>query len=112
MCMITKKGLIEINKEFDEGLIVNESSLNFALSSLNNTKDWIKQLSYLVRAILVDHMFKEGNKRTAAALILYFFEANKIAYDPYKVDKIIVEIISKNIESIEQIRRKLKDAIR
>jgi len=110
--MITEKGLIEINKEFDKGNIVNKSSIEFALSSSRSSKDWIKQLAYLVRAILIDHIFEEGNKRTAAALILYFFEANKVAYDPYKIDKIVAEITSKNINSIEQIRRKLKDAIR
>ncbi|MEW6063466.1 MAG: hypothetical protein AB1571_03820 [Nanoarchaeota archaeon] len=110
--MITESGLVEINKKFDKGIISNRSSLNFALSSLNNTKDWIKQLSYLVRAILVDHIFQEGNKRTAAAVIIYFFEANKVAYDGYKIDKIIFEIAKKNIKNIEGIRRKLKDAIR
>ncbi len=110
--MITAKGLVEINKKFDRGIIINKSSLDFALSSLHSTKDWIKQLAYLVRAIAVDHVFQEGNKRTAVALILYIFEVHKAAYDSYKVDKIIAEIASKNINSIEQIRRKLKDAIR
>ena len=110
--MISEKSLIELNKNFDKGIIVNNSSLDFALSSIQNTKDWIKQLSYLVRALLIDHVFQEGNKRTTAALILSFFEAHKVGYDSYKIDKIIIEIISKNINSIEQIRRKLKDAIR
>jgi len=110
--MINKKDMAEINKKFDNGIVVNKSSLDFALSSLHSTKDWIKQLAYLVRAILIDHIFQEGNKRTAAAVIIYFFESNKVAYDPYKVDKVIAEIASKNINSIEQIRRRLKDAIR
>ena len=110
--MITEIGLIEINKKFDKGIIVNRTSLSFALSSVQATKDWFKQLAYLVRAILIDHVFQEGNKRTAAALIIYFFENHKVAYDQYKVDKIIAEIILKNISSVEYIRRKLKDAIR
>ena len=110
--MITEKGLVEINKKFDVGAIVNKNSLSFALSSTQTTKDWFKQLAYLVRALLIDHIFQEGNKRTAAALITYFFEDRKVAYDQYKVDKIIAEIVLKNISSIEQIRRKLKDAIR
>ncbi|MDP4012436.1 MAG: Fic family protein [Candidatus Nanoarchaeia archaeon] len=110
--MITKEGIIQLNKKFDNGTVVNGSSLSFALSSLKGTKDWFKQLAYLVRAIVVDHVFEEGNKRTASAIIIYFFEAHKVAYDPYKVDKIITEIILKNIVSVEQIRRKLKDVIR
>ena len=112
MCMITADGLIEINKKFDNGNLVNKSSLEFAISSTYKTKDWVKQLSYIVRAILIDHVFEEGNKRTAAALVFYFFEAYQVAYDPYKVDKIIAEITFKNISNIEHIRRKLKDAIR
>ena len=110
--MITESGLIEINKRFDIGVVVNKSSLDFALSSAKNTKDWVKQLSYLVRALLVDHIFQEGNKRTTAVLILYFFEVHKTAYDLYKIDKIIAEIASKNINDIEKIRRKIKDVIR
>ena len=110
--MISRDGLIELNKKFDKGVIGNESSLNFALSSLCNTKDWVKQLAYIVRAILIDHIFQDGNKRTAAALILYFLEEYKVAYDPYQVDKVIAEIVIKNINNIEQIRRKIKDAIR
>ena len=43
--MLTKNALIEINKEFNDGKIINESSLDFAISNVNNTKDWIKQLS-------------------------------------------------------------------
>ena len=110
--MINEEGLIGVNKRFDEGIVVNKNSLDFAISSIQNSKDWVKQLAYLTRALLIDHIFQEGNKRTAAVLILYFFEEHKVAYDSYKVDKIIVEIISKNISNVEQIRRKLKDAIR
>ncbi len=110
--MITKEGLIEINKEFDKGIIVNAPSLDFALSSLKNSKDWVKQLACLIRAILVDHVFQEGNKRTVTALIIYFFESYKQGYDLYKIDKIVAKVAKNNIESIEQIRRELKDAIR
>lgn len=110
--MINKEDLINVNKKFNHGTIVNESSLKFALSSIYSTKDWIKQLAFLVRSLLIDHIFQEGNKRTAAAVIISFYEAHKVAYDPYKVDKIITEIVTKNIQNVEQIRRKLKDAIR
>lgn len=110
--MITKKAIIEINKKFDNGSIINGSSLEFALSSTHKTKDWVKKLSYIIRSILIDHVFEEGNKRTAAAVVFYFFEEYQVAYDPYKVDKAIAEITFKNINSIEHIRRKLKDAVR
>ena len=110
--MITELGLIEINKKFDKGVIINKSSLDFALSYAKNTKDWVKQVAFLLRALLVDHIFQEGNKRTGSALLLYYFETHKVGYDPYKVNKVVAEIASKNISSVEQIRRKLKDVIR
>jgi len=62
--------------------------------------------------LLVDHIFQEGNKRTGAALLLFYFDVHKVGYDPYKVSKVIAEIASKNINSVEQIRRRLKNVIR
>jgi len=110
--MLTKKALIDLNKEFDLGKIINESSLDFALSNANTTKDWIKQLAYIVRAIIIDHTFSEGNKRTAAALIMATIEDRKLSYDPFKIDSLIITIINKNITNISHIRRMIKDVIR
>lgn len=110
--MLTKNALIEINKEFNDGKIINESSLDFAISNVNNTKDWIKQLSYLTRAILIDHIFSEGNKRTVGALIIAVLEEKKLAYDPFRINKLITDIIIKNITNIDIIRRMIKYVIR
>ena len=114
MCikMLSKQDIIDINKEFDKGNVVNESSLEYTLSILKNTKDWLKQTSYLVRAILIDHIFEEGNKRTAAAIIIAYFDANKFAYNPYKLDKIIEKIVKKNINNVNEIGRSIKSVIR
>ena len=40
MCikMITKEDIIELNKQFDNGKVINNSSLEFALSSSKNTR--------------------------------------------------------------------------
>ena len=110
--MITEKDIIQINKQFSNGDIVNYGSLAFALSQSKSTKDWIKQLAFLTRAIVVDHIFEEGNKRTASALIMSILEIHKLAYDPKKVDEVIIEILRKNINSINKIRRMIKNAVR
>ncbi|MEK6922721.1 MAG: hypothetical protein AABX08_02900 [Nanoarchaeota archaeon] len=110
--MINIEGLIEINKQFSNGKIVNKGSLEFAISQSKSTKDWIKQLSFVTRAILIDHAFEEGNKRTVAALIASLIEIHKLAYDPKKIDLSIIEILKKNISNIVKIRRIIKDAIR
>lgn len=110
--MITTNDIIEVNKRFDKGNVVNKGALEFAISSLKQTKDWITQLVYLVRAILIDHVFEEGNKRTATALISSFLELHKKAYDPYAIDRIIVQIVKNNVTDITKIRRLLNHVIR
>jgi len=109
--MLTIADVVEINKSFDNGKLVNKSSLDFALSSCRKTKDWITQLAYLVRAITLDHVFEEGNKRTAVAVILAYLKAHKKAYDLHKVDSIIITIIQKQTNDITHIRRLLQNAI-
>lgn len=110
--MLTEKDIVEINKEFDKGVMINKSSLDFAIKSVNSTKDWITQAAYLVRAIALDHIFEEGNKRTALGVLLTYFEANKKAYDLYNMERMVINIITKNITSIEKIRRMIKNGIR
>lgn len=103
--------MIKINKEFDNGKVVNKGSMEFVISNLKNSKLWTTQLAYILRGLLIDHLFEEGNKRTALAIMLTYFEANKRAYDLYKAEKVIITIILKNITSIEEIRRLIKNVI-
>ena len=110
--MIDLDDIIQANKEFDEGIVINKSSLDFARSHIKDSKDWIKQLAFITRAILCDHVFKEANKRTATALIATILEKQKLGYDLYKLDKIIIEITKKNITNINKIRSLIKDVIR
>ena len=90
---------------------MNKSSLEFALSSIK-TKAWIDQIAYLVRAILLDHVFEDGNKRTAAVIIIIYFTELEIGFDPQKIAEIILNIITKNINDINKIKRMIKNVIR
>ena len=110
--MLTEKDIVEINKEFDKGVIINKSSLDFTIKTVESTKDWVTQAAYLTRAIALDHIFEEGNKRTALAVLIAYFKANKKAYDLYGVEKVIITMITKNISSIENIRRMIKNVVR
>ncbi len=109
---LSQKDIISFNKEFDNGTIINEASLDFALSYAKKTENWTKALAFLVRAILLDHVFEEGNKRTAALLLKSYAE-----YEGYKTydDKVVLlvkDIILKNIKSIAKIEDMIKDAIK
>ena len=109
--MLTVESVVLLNKELSNGNLVNRSSLEFALSSANKTKDWITQLAYIIRAIALDHVFEEGNKRTSVAVMIAYIKAHKKGYDIDKLDRIIVRIITRKINDIAKIRRLIKDAI-
>ena len=47
---ITEKDVIGINQKFDEGVIVNRGSLDFALNSIRKSQDSQEQIAYLLRA--------------------------------------------------------------
>tara|TARA_Y100000310_G_scaffold239941_1_gene243741 strand:- start:929 stop:1270 length:342 start_codon:yes stop_codon:yes gene_type:complete len=110
--ILTKKDIVAFNQEFDEGNFHNEPSLDFALSHAKKTENWTKALSLLIRAILIDHTFEEGNKRTTALLIKTYieYEGHKTYND--KIAKLIKEILLKNIISIKKIEEMLKNVIK
>ena len=113
MCMkIDKENLIKINKKLN-GNITREGSLEFAISMQKNKKiGEYKKLSYLWRAILVDHPFTDGNKRSAVLVAIEFANQNKKGYDEEKLVKIAIKISKENIINISKIERKLKNAIK
>ena len=96
----------------EKGILINESALDFAISSQYKTKDWLSQLSFLVRAILIDHVFQEGNKRTTLGLIIGVLDDLKFGYDPTRLEINLIKILKENITDIKRIRRLIKDAIR
>ena len=113
MCMkIDKESLLRINKGFGGNLLAS-SSLDFAISKQNDKKiGEFKKLAYLIRAILVDHPFSDGNKRTATYLILTFTEKNNKRVDIDLLEQQVVSISRQNIIDIINIERRLKNAIR
>lgn len=110
--LINKKDIIGINQNIGEdGKFNNESSLDFALSTIKHKKSWLIELSYLVRSLLVDHAFKDGNKRTAMALTGTYMEDKGVEFDMDKLTKQVLNISKKNITDINRIMRLIKSAI-
>ena len=113
MCMIiSKEDLLRINKGFG-GNLRSDSSIDFAIEMQENKKlgDY-KKLAYLWRAILVDHPFSDGNKRTATFFALKFSEENKKQVDRELIVHHALSIASKNITDIRQIEWRLKTCIK
>jgi prophage maintenance system killer protein len=102
--------LEKINKTFEpNSKIKNAGSLEFAAEHAARTADWMKKLAYLLRAIVVDHAFEDGNKRTAVYLVFKFFEENHLPIDQQKADRLIIKIASENITDINKIKRLIHD---
>ena len=110
--LINKKDIIGINKEIGcNGQFSNESSLEFALSIVKQKKSWLFELSYIVRSLLVDHVFQDGNKRTTSAIIIFYFEQKNFNYNKEKIINVILSISRKNINDINKIMRLIKNVI-
>ncbi len=113
MCMnISKENLLRINRGFG-GNLRSSSSLDFAFEKLDDNKlgDY-KKLAYLMRAILVDHPFSDGNKRTATFIALAFVESNNKKIDTDLLQHHITSIAKNNIQEIRNIEWRLKNAIK
>ncbi len=110
--VLTKKDIMALNEEFGHYQFNNEHSLDFALGYAKHTENWTKALAFLVRAINLDHVFEDGNKRTAALLIKAYAEFE--GYDVYKdkVVKLIRNIAVKRISSIKKIKDMIQNAIK
>ena len=113
MCMeISKIDLLRINHGFG-GNLRSSSSLDYAIEKQKNKRIGLyKKLAYLFRAILVDHPFSDGNKRTAAFISLAFAEENQKQVDRDLLLHHIVAIAMKNITDIRQIEWRLKTCIK
>ena len=112
MMALNKKDLAGINQEIGcDSKFHNEDSIDFALSITKQKKSWLYELSYIVRSLLVDHCFVDGNKRTAIIVIITYFENNNLDYDKDKLIKIVWNISKKNISDINKLMRVIKNAI-
>ena len=113
MCMkISKEELLRINAGFG-GNLRSDSSIDFAIQMQENNKmGEYKKLAFLWRAILVDHPFTDGNKRTATYFALKFAEENNKQVDRELLVHHTLSIAKQNITDIRNISERIKNAIR
>ena len=104
--------MVELNRGFSNGMVLNAGSLDHAVKTQARSRNWLKTAAVFTRSILIDHVFEDGNKRTAAAIIMLLMEMSGIAYNPDAMPKVVLKITKKNTMSITQIERSIKNAIR
>jgi prophage maintenance system killer protein len=109
---ISKKDLLRINLGFG-GNLRNDSSLDYAITMQKNRKyGEYKKLAFLMRAILVDHPFTDGNKRTATFLLLNFADQNKKEVIKEIMLHQIISIAKHSITEIRNIENRLRTFIK
>ena len=109
---ISKENLLRINQGFG-GNIRSGSSIDYAIDMQKEKRiGEYKKLAYLLRAVLVDHPFSDGNKRTAMFIALAFAEENKKQVDRELLLHHIVSIAKQNLTDIRNIEWRLKNAVR
>jgi len=110
--LVNKKDIIRINQEIGcSGELQNRNSLEFAMDIIKSKKSWLYELSYIVRSLLTDHAFQDGNKRTSLALILAYFEYYGKEPDKQLLIYNVFKIAKKNIKDINKIMRNIKNGI-
>jgi len=115
MCVstLTKKDIIAFNQQIGEaGKFSNESSLDFALSLAKTKKNWLYELSYIARCLLVDYIFQDGNKRTCFLVASYYFEEKGEEYDNVRLLSAVKKIAKNNVNSPPIIMRLLYNAVK
>lgn len=109
---LNKKDVVAINQEIGEsGEFHNESSLDFALQAATVKQNWVYEASYLLRSLLTDHVFLDGNKRTALLVALYYIEENGKECDKEKLVQLMRKIAKNHITHPVKIARLLYGTI-
>jgi len=105
---IDKEDIVIINKRLG-GDLSRDGSLDFAIDKANQEKrNPYRKIAYLVRAIIVDHPFSDGNKRTALEIVVKELYRYEIECNIEKLTKIITKTAKKNIHEIIKIERMLR----
>jgi len=110
--ILNKKDIIALNQEFEDGTIHNEPSLDYAVDYTRRTTNWIKALAFLTRAILIDHVFIDGNKRVVALLIKTYADYKGHAVYNEKLAQLIKKNMKNNITSIRKLEEEIKNVIK
>ncbi len=105
--MINMEEIQEINKRFADGRIVN-NSIYYALDQ----KSVRGKVGHILRSLIIDHTFSDGNKRTAFLATLLLFERANISIYKDTLTKIIIKIARENITDINAIGRMVERCIK
>jgi len=100
--------IAKINKRLG-GTLRDAASLDFALHAGEGKRD-IRRLALIWRAILTDHPFDDGNKRTAELVTRKYARSKGLRVDTPRLVREILDVSRGNITNLDKIERRIKYA--
>jgi death-on-curing family protein len=73
---LSKEAIIEINKKFENGSMLNKGALEYIVYKVGNTRGVDRKAATLLMEIARKHAFTDGNKRTAFQSMIAFLKIN------------------------------------
>ena len=100
------KEIVSINSKLG-GVLVRPSSLDFACD-YGASKNAVKTIAHILRAIVVDHPFDDYNKSTATIIARRLFQRNGFDVNVNKLKSLIKRMAIKSENSILKIEGGLR----
>ena len=104
---ITSTEISEVNKRFG-GIVVSDSSLVHAQNTCERIRSNYKCAAVWTRAMVINHPFSDGNKRTT----LYAIDSFVTVKNQIKMSRAIERIAIANIANVDKIKELIKNANR
>ena len=89
---LTVDQIIEINKRTSGGGIPLTGAVETVISNMTYREGFSAQAAIIIRDIAGSHLFQDGNKRTAQAVVEFFAENNGVSIRPDALREIIDEV--------------------
>lgn len=106
MITLTEEIIKDINKEITSEGVLIKNSISSCLVSWEYYETLPLKISSVVRSIIKNHYFKDGNKRTAFAVFTILCWANNLELKSKNWDSIFIDIASNNY-NVEKISKML-----
>lgn len=98
--------LIILNQDITGNCIIINNSIGSCISSIDYFNTDEEKISCIIRSIIKNHYFQDGNKRLAFAIFNILSEANSIEIKNKNWSKIFLDIASHNY-NVDQIAKML-----
>jgi prophage maintenance system killer protein len=100
--------ITKINTKIAGGKLINPSNLRYDLEQAQYAKTLFRQQAHVVRGIVVGHSFHDGNKRTAAQIMMKDFGKAGYKCDEETLSKGLQRISASQTNNIQSIEGKLR----